>query len=173
MGKPLVFRSNRESYSHPFIEPSPPRVFGSLMFEKLACWLMLVIFAGVVGCDGQGAVVEDRQSAQRAFDEAVALYDEGQLGQAEPLFRQALEGELQQDLMVVAGVNHSKCLTELEKYPEALEAIERVREGLSGEDQYHLLRCEVYLAQGDQAGAKAEFEEAKKLNRQVKMPKKK
>ena len=37
-------------------------------------------------------------------------------------------------------------------------------------DQFHLVRCKLYAKQGDRAKARAEFEEARKVNRQIERP---
>ena len=149
--------------------PSPATF--SRMAVNLSSSIILIALCCLsgVGCSGEAAQIEKRQSTESAYDEAVACMEAKDYARADELFVVARDGELPIDLYTAAGFQHAECLAQLQKFSEALIAIDMVAEGSSA-DEIHLAKCRVYLVQGDKTKAKEEFDLARAENPNVKQP---
>ena len=128
-----------------------------------------LVVGGVAGCssgklrEAEGA----RQSAQAAFEEGLESLEEGNYQIAEPLLQQAMAGELSADLFIESGIALATCLAKLERSDDAIDAIERIREGLPSDAHYHMERAYVFEAAGKKKEAKSEIAAAKKIDPRI------
>ena len=134
-----------------------------------ALWLLILSFLG--GCGGGGASTSNVASSEGSVTKGLEAAEKADWAAAETELSAAIAGgALQPDMAEKAMLNLAKARIELGKLDEAAKDIAQLEQGAAEMDQVWLVKCALAIKQGDSAGAKTAFAEAKKLNSGVKAP---
>ncbi len=136
---------------------------------------LLVVVAAVslccTSCSNQQTPPQSVADAQTAFDQAVQAFEGGQYAEALNGFNTALETPgLAPDLAASALLKRAVCLADSGNFDAALRDLHEAEQGPCPTDQVHVARGLVLRKQGQTAAAQAEFQQAKKLNPHVELP---
>lgn len=105
------------------------------------------------------------RSSESAHLLALEAWQSKDYAQALEHFQEAIEGEgLNADLIAEALLHTAECHVELGNLDEAAEVLEGLKDQAPELDQFHLVRCKLYVKQGDISKARTEFEAARAIN---------
>ncbi|MCD0462853.1 tetratricopeptide repeat protein [Roseiconus lacunae] len=121
-----------------------------------------VCFSGC-GSRRSNQLASERRNSQTAYDQASKLLSEQDYRSAEPLYAEALAGQLPPDMVAPAMIERAECLGGLGRIPEARTLLEESREGLASEIEYHIALGKVFRAAGEKKQAENEFKLARTL----------
>lgn len=124
------------------------------------------------GCGGDGEIPsgDARQAAQASLDEGSKLFESGDYAAAEKALAAAMSGPLRADTFVQAGRYRAQSLAYLGNKDQAFAVLDEIRQGLASDAEYHVQRGLVYRAIDDERSARAEFADARKIDRTIKIP---
>lgn len=133
----------------------------------------MVVLLAAVGCGGSAVEEETIASAQLSYDQAADAFGAGNYTQARTSLDQALENSagLNPDVYVDALLKRSICLSAAGEFEAAAADISEAERGATDLAQVHIARGIMFSKQGDDAKAKQEFADAKKLDPKAGIPK--
>jgi tetratricopeptide (TPR) repeat protein len=111
------------------------------------------------------------QSAQVAYDQAVAFEAEGNMPGANEQIELALTaGGLNPDLLAEAYLLRARCRCALGEVDAAAEDVALADRGSPNPSQWHFTRGILFKSQGEAAQSKSEFAKARRLDPSLKIP---
>lgn len=135
---------------------------------------LICLTAGVTlaGCSGGKVDGVEIASAQEAYDAGLEAFKAERYAEAKEHFDQALTGGgLDADHFVSATLKRAICLADAGDLAAAEADLQTAEQGATDMAQVHVTRGFIKAKQGDEAGASAEFREAKKLDPKIELPK--
>ena len=138
--------------------------------KLLLLLLCAMMSALTVGCASRAIDEQMAESAQAAFDMALAEVDAGDHESAVGLFDQALTpgGGLPADLYTTARIERAKCLARVGRYEDAHADLDIASQGSVNLAVVHACGSFVFRCEGKKAEADKEMATAKKIDRRVK-----
>jgi len=142
------------------------------MTRKRLLFILLGFLAmPCAGCGGGSSkdAIESRQSAQKAYDDALQAIASKDYTTAKPLLDQAIDsGWLYVDMISSAYVNRAICSAAAGDFAAAHADLDEMEKGAPNLDEIFAARSYVLEKQGKTKAAKAAWSRARRMNRYVK-----
>jgi len=139
--------------------------------KHAAQWIAPVLLACCAGCGRAQIPARQVKSAESAYSEAVEAQQSKDYATALELFNTAIdEAGLNPDLLGDALLRSADCHVELGNFNEAATVLDSLQENAPEMDRFHLVRCKLYVKQGDPVKARAAFDAAREINPRVEPP---
>mgnify|MGYP002626071968 CR=1 FL=1 len=124
----------------------------------------------IAGC-GSGSsseVIASRESAQKAYDQAMGAMEQKNYPVAKPLFDQAIDsGYLYLDLLTSAYINRAVCSAAAGEFAAAHADLDAMKDAPVSGDKLLAARSFVLEKQGKSREARAAWSQARRINRFV------
>lgn len=131
----------------------------------------MLLVLPIAGCGGSGAPASLVAGSENALAAGAESLQNGDFAAAEKELTAAIErGGLQPDLLEQALLDRARARIGLQDFDGAKSDLDELEKGAAAMDQLWLVRGELLQKQGDEAGAKNAFQQARKINPKVAIP---
>lgn len=125
----------------------------------------------LLGCGAEQQSPSDVSRAEGGYEQALAAFEAGDYQLAENQLTDAIDaGGLNSDLVAEAYLLRAEARGRLGQFQEAMADLAVIEQAAPNEAQFHRVRGDLLLAQGDRQAAHNAYDAARKIDSSISLP---